>query len=289
MPFVSIGFPVYNGDNFLEESFTSILHQTYEDFELIISDNASTDRTQEICKEYALKDNRIKYFRNNENLGAAWNFNRVFELSSGKYFKWSAHDDICAPEHLFKCVDVLDHDNSVLLAYPKAKIIGEDGKFLENYRYNSLPNVSSLKPHERFWDNIMINRWCLHVFGLTRSHVLKKTPLIGNYSGSDRVLLSELSLHGRFYEIDEYLFTLRKRGPGRMFPDRRSRMAWFDPANKNHTVFPEWRVLFEFCNAIRRTPLSHNENLNCYLITARWMLKKRKRLVKDILKGLRFY
>jgi hypothetical protein len=184
---------------------------------------------------------------------------------------------------------VLDHDNTVVLAYPKAKIITEDGKFLEFYRYNSLSNVSSPKPQERFRDNIMITHWCFHVFGLTRSHVLKKTPLIGNYSGSDRVLLAELSLHGRFYEIDEYLFIQRQRSPQRMFPNRRSRMAWFDPAKKNQTVFPEWRVFFEFCNTIRRAPLSLNESLNCYLLTASWMLKKRKRLVKDILKGLRMH
>ena len=289
MPRVSIGLPVYNAAAYLEEALNSLLAQTYEDFELIISDNASTDKTQDICKEYSAKDTRIKYFRNDKNLGAAINFNRVFELSTGEYFKWAAHDDICTPEYLIKCVKVLDNDKGVVLAYPKAKIISEDGKFVENYRYNAKLKVHSLTPQERFRDHIMITHWCFHVFGLTRSHVLKKTPLIGNYSGSDRVLLAELSLHGRFHEIDEYLFIQRQRSPQRMFPNRRSRMTWFDPTKKNQTVFPEWRVFSEFCNAIRRAPLNRNESFNCYLLTINWMLKKRKKLVKDILRGLHMY
>ncbi len=78
MPAVSIGLPVYNGDNFLAEAIDSILRQTMEDFELIISDNASTDRTEEICREYAAGDSRIRYYRNESNLGAMANYNLVF-------------------------------------------------------------------------------------------------------------------------------------------------------------------------------------------------------------------
>ena len=95
---VSIGMPVFNGEKYLRESIESILDQTYQNFELIISDNASTDRTQEICLEYARKDNRISYYRNDKNLGGPRNYNRVFELSSAEYFKWAAYDDVLAPE-----------------------------------------------------------------------------------------------------------------------------------------------------------------------------------------------
>ena len=107
-PRVSIGMPVFNGENYLAEALDSLLTQTFSDFELIISDNASTDKTEEICRAYAVRDQRIRYFRNQENLGASRNYNRVFELSSGEYFKWAAHDDLCAPEFLGRCVDVLD-------------------------------------------------------------------------------------------------------------------------------------------------------------------------------------
>ena len=107
MPRVSIGIPVYNGGRFIKEAIDSILAQTFEDFELILSDNASTDETEEICKEYATLDRRIRYYRNEENLGAAKNYNRVFELSNGEYFKWASHDDLCAPEYLERCIAAL--------------------------------------------------------------------------------------------------------------------------------------------------------------------------------------
>jgi len=114
-PRVSIGLPVYNGENYLEEAIDSILAQTYKDFELIISDNASTDRTPDICQAYANKDPRIRYYRNEKNIGAAVNFNRVFELSSSEYFKWAAHDDIIAPDYISECIEILDNDDSIVL------------------------------------------------------------------------------------------------------------------------------------------------------------------------------
>ena len=101
---VTIGLPVYNGETYLEETLDSILNQTYTEFELIISDNGSSDGTRLICEEYAAKDDRIKYYRSVKNLGAAPNYNRAFELSSGEYFKWADYDDPLAPEFLSKCV-----------------------------------------------------------------------------------------------------------------------------------------------------------------------------------------
>src|SRR3712207_6191103 len=111
-PKVSIGLPVYNGEKFIREAIDSILNQTFEDFELIISDNASTDETAAICQTYAAQDRRVRYFRNLENIGAAGNHNRVFEAASGKYFKWAAHDDLCGPNFVAECVNVLDRDPS---------------------------------------------------------------------------------------------------------------------------------------------------------------------------------
>ncbi len=123
MPRVSVGLPVYNGENFIKDALDSILAQTFEDFELIISDNASTDGTQQICRQYTSKDQRIRYIRNDGNIGASKNFNQVFELSSGEYFKWIAHDDLCAPEFLERCVEVLDQDPSIVLCFARPKAI----------------------------------------------------------------------------------------------------------------------------------------------------------------------
>lgn len=270
LPCVSIGLPVYNGENFLEETLQSILSQTFEDFELIISDNASTDRTQQICRQYAAKDLRIRYYRNEKNLGAAKNFNRVFELSNGQYFKWAAHDDVCAPELLSKCVEVLNSDPSIVLCYTKVKNIDENGAFLKDYDLQ-LHNVGSNVPQNRFADLVLINHLCFEVFGLIRTSALRKTHLIGPYVTSDRNLLAELGLLGRFYEIPEYLLSIRYH-PGRsVVKPRHDRAGWFDPAKEGLITFPYWEMFFGYIRSIRRVPLTWSERKDCYYHLIRWL------------------
>src|SRR5687768_11755331 len=111
---VSVGMPVFNGERFIEAALDSVLAQNYGDLEVVISDNASTDDTEEICRSYAAKDDRVRYFRNRINYGIAFNFNNVFRLSSGRYFKWAASDDVCAPDFLSRCVEILDRDASIV-------------------------------------------------------------------------------------------------------------------------------------------------------------------------------
>src|SRR5215470_5950299 len=145
---VSIGLPVYNGAHFLKEALDALLSQTFGDFELIISDNASTDGTQEICRAYASIDRRIRYYRHEQNRGAAWNHNNVFRLSTSEYFKWAAHDDVCAPQYLERCVKVLDHTHVTVLCYTQSIIIDEHGKHLRHY--SARCGVRSPRPYERF-------------------------------------------------------------------------------------------------------------------------------------------
>ena len=106
IPRVSIGLPVYNGERYLRESIDSILAQTFQDFELVVCDNASTDETARICEEYAERDPRVRYFRNARNIGGINNANLTFERSRGDLFRWAAHDDVCAPVLLERCVQV---------------------------------------------------------------------------------------------------------------------------------------------------------------------------------------
>ena len=284
---VSIGLPVFNGENYLEEALDSILAQTHSDFELIISDNASTDRTEEICRAYTARDERIRYFRNGTNLGAAKNFNRVFELSSGEYFKWAAHDDLCTPEYLERCVEILDRESDVVLCYSKTSIINERGELVENY-FDGF-DLRSLKPHERFRDFFQAPGLCNPIFGLIRASVLKRTPLIGNYAASDRVLLGELALLGQFYEVPEYLF-LRRGHPQRSMAANVTDSeiaAWFDPAMSRKIFLPRWRRFFEYLSAIKRTPLSWSERALCYMQVGRFVLlpKRWGRIGEDLLKA----
>ena len=128
MALVSIGIPVYNGEEYLAETLKSGLAQSVDDFEIVVSDNASTDRTSEICRSYQAKDPRIRYYRNDQNIGGALNFNRVFELSRAPLFHCGACDDLYEPLFLERCVDALDRDAGVVLSHARTKMIGEKGE-----------------------------------------------------------------------------------------------------------------------------------------------------------------
>jgi glycosyltransferase involved in cell wall biosynthesis len=280
---VSIGLPVFNGEKYLAEALDSILAQTFADFELIISDNASTDRTPEICRAYTARDSRVRYFRNETNLGAARNFDRVFELSSGEYFKWAAHDDVCAPEFLERCVKVLDQDASVVLCHPRTTIIDEQGRPM--FRYIVKLDTDSTRPHERFREVIGVRHWCFQVFGVARASVLRMTPLIAGYTGSDRNLLAELGLFGRIHEIPEYLFFRRDhpQTSTSMFPDNRKRMAWFDPTRAGWVRFPSWLKFRGYFMSVMRVPMSGYERMLCFIHLSRWVVEKTsERLMRGV-------
>jgi glycosyltransferase involved in cell wall biosynthesis len=95
-PRLSIGLPVYDGENYLAESLDALLGQSYEDFELIISDNASTDGTADIRRRYQKQDLRIRHIRQPRNFGLAPNHNFVFEQARGELFKRAPHNDLHA-------------------------------------------------------------------------------------------------------------------------------------------------------------------------------------------------
>lgn len=192
---------------FIEAALDSIITQTYTDFELIISDNTSTDKTEAICKAYASRDDRIRYYRNDKNLGAAPNFNRVFQLSSGEYFKWAAYDDVLEPEFLTRCVEVLDLNPWVVFCSPRVKVIDESGIF--RFNNDPGPDTSSPRPHQRFRNLIIYPEFALQQMGVIRAKILRKTILLGCYPSSDEVLLAELALLGQYYEIPERLFIYR--------------------------------------------------------------------------------
>ncbi|TAK02986.1 MAG: glycosyltransferase, partial [Candidatus Manganitrophaceae bacterium] len=281
---LSIGMPVYNGERFLREALDSILSQTFEDFELIISDNASTDGTEEICRAYAAKDNRIRYFRSERNLGAAWNFNRVFELSKGKYFKWAAHDDVYAPEFVGRCIEILDQHPSIILCFAaEAKIIDEQGREIKHYVDRI--DIRSPRPYKRFLDLIDHLELCHPIFGVIRSDILKKTPLHGNYVASDVVLLAELALRGPFYGIREPLF-YRRDHPNRAVranPTDEEHAVWFDPRNKGKANFITWRFFSEFLSAFRRVPMGVYEKSCCYFYMVRWLRGNRRKMQNEVI------
>jgi glycosyltransferase involved in cell wall biosynthesis len=271
-PRVSIGLPVYNGERYLALALDALLAQTFTDFELIISDNASTDATPVICAQYAARDRRIRYSRNRVNIGGAPNFGRVFQLATGEYFMWAAHDDLEAPTYVQRCVEVLARDPTVVLCCARVRVIDADGAVIEDDA-TRLPRIGSPHPHERFGDLVRWDYKCYELLGLIRASVLRMTPLIAAYIASDCALRAELGLRGRFYEIPEHLLFNRDHAERstRVLAQHHMRGAWFAPTLAGKRVWPHWRILIEYVRCIRRVPLSHSERLRCYWEVTRWL------------------
>lgn len=287
-PLVSIGMPVYNGEHFLENALNSILAQTFEDFELIISDNGSTDGTEKICRNYAKRDPRIRYFRNQQNFGAGWNFDRVAELARGKYFKWACHDDLCSLEFLWQCLNVLEQDPKVVLAYPKTLIIDKQGEEIE--KYEDRFHLQSPQPAERFKIYHHLVRYghqCHPFHGLIRRDVLVKLLPLGSYPSSDLILLGKLVLYGKFSEIPRYLFWKRDHPEASVRAHRpfRERIAWYDPAKKGKLHLTRWKWFREYIHAINTAPLQRQQRVKCYLQMLHWLTWNSAWLTKDLLKA----
>jgi len=295
-PLVSVGLFVYNGERFIEEAVQSILNQTFTDFELIISDNASTDRTGEIVQAYAERDDRIRYYRNEKNIGAGWNARRVYELATGKYFKWAAVDDLLEPDLLRRCVEILESDPDCVVAYARTKEVDENGTFIKNY---VTPwKADSNDPVGRFSALVLACDMCYPIFGVMRMSALHQIPPQGIYVNADGVLLARMSLLGRFYEVPEHLFISRRHSgqSGQTLPVRltqpRFRLTnqhcilpcpeWWNPAKARALTFPEFRQLLEYFLSIYRAPLSAGQKLRCYWVLLRWRMHLRS-MLKDLL------
>jgi glycosyltransferase involved in cell wall biosynthesis len=293
-PHVSLGLPVYNGERYLRYALDAVLAQTFEDFELIICDNASTDATEVICREYVARDARIRYHRNAQNLGAAPNYNRTFDLSRGQYFKWMAHDDLLAPEFLSYCVGLLDRQPDAVLCQGQTVFIDPDGQGLRydpihcrffdrlgrGYRKPEfLPKLQASDPASRYGEVLFNMRWCFEVFGIIRADVLQRTSLIGPYYGSDKVLLAELSLMGRLVQLPEPLFFRRCHAEQSSFA-RAKTGAWIATQTKfpplggfGKFIFPRVMCTLGYWRAIFKTPLSWDERGRCLWTLLRWLLK----------------
>lgn len=210
-PRVTIGVPVYNGDRYLQETFESIDAQTFSDFEVIVSDNASTDGTELICRDYAARNPRVRYVRNDRNIGMAGNFSQIVRLASGHYFKLASADDRFDARLLGECVTVLDAHPEVALCYGKTTLIDEDGKTIRRYEDNL--DLRQPRASTRFSLALARLRLVNVMHGVTRTAALRHAGPLGAYVGGDMVLVLALTLEGQFWELPEFLF-FRRMHPG---------------------------------------------------------------------------
>ena len=278
VPRLSIGLPVYNGEKYLAESLDALLGQSYGDFELTISDNASTDSTEEICRDYLARDPRISYYRQPVNIGATPNHNWTFEhCQGGELFKWASYDDLYGRDLLKRCIEALDDDPGLVLAHAHQAIIDAAGDIVLKVDY--LLNTDDPHAPERF-RSLLMTVGGDDFYGVMRSDVLRRTPLNGSYHHSDRTIMAEMALYGRFHQVPELLF-FRRDHPDRAErakPTIRSRSANMEPRRASRLRHPTVRLLAEyvggFVGAIRRAPLSSHERRECYGHLLRWMASR---------------
>jgi glycosyltransferase involved in cell wall biosynthesis len=267
---LTIGLPVYNGEQYLAQSLDSLLAQTFTDFTLVISDNGSTDGTAAICRSYAQRDARIQYHRSDINRGAAWNFNRVFELAESPYFKWAAYDDLCAAEFVERCIEVLDRNPQVIVAYPQSFVIDDDGEIIATYRDPA--DATSSHPHLRFHAVVRNSGNCHLLFGVIRRDILARTQLHGAYPASDVILIAELALRGELHEVGERLFYWRdhRRRPQRLYSTDAELAVFYDPRNAGTVPMRHVALLAGYVHTLMRVPLPAAERARCALVVCKW-------------------
>jgi glycosyltransferase involved in cell wall biosynthesis len=298
-PRVTIGVPVWNGARHLEECLDSLLAQTYDDIEVVISDNASTDRTPEICRAYCARDERVTYYRQPRNIGAAANYNFLVYRAKSELFKWGAHDDVCAPEFVELCVAALDSSPTDVLAFPRTTFIDGSGAVLphpdpaphadaegENVPMCWLNDASVCgRLRDLLVGDLLMGDYratlllkCTAQFGVIRRSALQRTRLTGNYNSSDVVLLVELALLGGFAAVDECLFLSRiHEGSSLRANTTAADLArWYDPRRGDRYPMPWTRVLHGLVTAVLNSPLSYSEKANALTLVTRWFFAHRR-------------
>jgi glycosyltransferase involved in cell wall biosynthesis len=208
-PLVSVGVPVFNGESGLSRCLEGLLRQDYPNLEIIISDNASTDSTPLICDEFVRMDPRVKYWRADQNRGSGWNFNRVFELSSGEYFLWAAHDDDHEPSFISACVEQLQrHPDAVLCQTHTAVSVEGHDRTLYLARLDTFEDIDGIV--ERYRETL--KRFPATAFyGVYRSSAMRKTKLWEKILASDLAFIQELSIHGGFIQVPTTMFRYTAR------------------------------------------------------------------------------
>lgn len=262
LPCVSVGIPVYNGERYLEMAIRSVLTQTWADLELVISDNASTDRTETICRRFAAQDPRVRYYRNGSNIGATGNFGRAFELSRGTYFRWLCSDDYMGQTSIERCVAALEVNTDAVVACTRTLFV--DGTGEKTWPYDAVQALLQVDACDRFRAAFEQDPWCNAAYGLIRRATLAKTALQGPFPASDKALIAELAMHGRIVEVAEPLF-YRRIHPGAYsfaISDERDRTFYTPNAgNKVAPMLRAWPNNLAHMRALIRSPARYGEKL----------------------------
>lgn len=264
LPLVSIGVPVFNGASGLATALDSLLSQDYPNLEIIISDNASTDDTPRICERYVRLDPRVTYHRAERNFGSAWNFNRVFELSSGEYFMWAAHDDERAPSYVSECVARLEQSPEAVLCQAHTVILIEGQEQpLCTCRLDTFETAAGVVDRYR---ETLKHVPATAIYGLFRTAALRKTKGFQRVIGSDLAFMQEVSIHGPFVQVPRTLFRYWGRVEWNTI-DQDAR-GWLGVARKPWWYVPFVMVFFNRCSRLFGAPIPVATKLRLSLVLA---------------------
>jgi glycosyltransferase involved in cell wall biosynthesis len=268
-----VGIPVYNGEKYLAAALASVQEQDEPDLDIVISDNASTDGTQELCRAAAAGDDRIRYLRHDVNRGGAWNFNHLVEQARAPYFTWAAADDVRLPGFVRRCLETFaDSDPATVLAYPRTQIIDASGAVVEDLDDAGL-RVDEATPHERIAH--FLRAQAAHIFyGLHRTDVLRGTRGIRPTVSNDMVLLAELACRGPFALVPEQLFHQRRHAE-QSSAQGQGMVTWHAPSAAVRFAFPHTKVNAHLVTAVTSAPLPLAEKLRCLaVLPGAWTLPR---------------
>lgn len=286
-PLITVGLPVYNSERYLRQSLDSLLAQTYRNFVLVISDNASTDGTAQICQQYAAADSRIEYSRNETNIGNPRNFNRVAGLATTRYLKWSTADDFWEPTFLELALEVMERDPTIALCYPQAVLVDADGRNPKNY--DDVLHLLQDDPADRFVTLLDKIKLAHQHLGMIRMSHLHQTRLLGAHVGSDVNLLAELSLYGKFFELPHRLYFRRFHQDSGSWKrdDAKHETRRYHAGGAKPTVFYKWHRYLGFFSAVCRSPLPLNSRMRLYRYLGRHMIWDRRDLGAELIEYAR--
>lgn len=287
VPTLSIGMPVYNGEEFLEGTFASLLGQTFDDFELIVSDNASTDGTARICRDFASRDSRIRYIRQPKNAGAVPNWNLLPREARGRFFKWASANDYYDPEFLAVCMDAMRKRTDVVLAYTRTKLVHDDGTFIENDPTDL--EVLDRRPEDRFITLVEHGGRNNSMAGVVRRDALLQTGLIRLYPRGDKVMLAELAAAGKFWLSEKPLF-YRRMGPASSathFGEPEKLQEYLDPTRSDGLSLDHWKQQLDLLRSSLSIDIPVGRRLRLVLRVARRTAWHRDELWQELVENLR--
>ena len=280
-PRVTLGVPVYNGERYLAQALDSLMAQDYDDLEIVVSDNASTDCTPDICRTAAAADARIRYERHEVNGGGVWNVNHLVEIARGREFKWAYYDDVVRPGFVAACTQALDAAGSAaVMAHTRVVTIDENAELLEE-RNDADLGLDLPLAHQRVFN--LLNRLANQTeFGLMRTDAIRRTRGVLPFIGSEMFFLTEMAAQGTFVPVPQQLLALR-RHPEQFGRDRFTEANWYSASGQRQSLLPFAKMNTLLIGSVLHSPLTAAEKARCAIAIARgWTWPRRRSIASDI-------